>query len=208
MRRDLAQPPAGEEQREARPQRQQPHPQQQRALLRATTRQPPGRTVGVVVDECSATTAKLKSARTNAELEDRERDASARPPGRTPPGGRTPPTRCAARAAMERHADPVGLRSRGRRRAGSGPSVAITSVLPGGELRRALGDQRVGLADEAGAPPAHGDDHLAPVAEGIGHRARVADRHRSRARAVAHAEAAARRRGGAPSRRRTLPVSW
>ena len=38
VRRDLAHPAAGQEQDQARPQRQQPHPQQQRALLRGPRR--------------------------------------------------------------------------------------------------------------------------------------------------------------------------
>src|SRR3954447_19080827 len=57
-----------------------------------------------------------------------------------------------------------------------------------GELRRALGDERVSLGHERAVPELARDDHLAPLPEWIGHDARVGDRHRGGAVPVAHAE--------------------
>src|SRR3954470_11148366 len=74
------------------------------------------------------------------------------------------------------------------------PSVGIAASLGLGlglvlgELRRALRDQRVLLADEDGALLAHRDDHLAAVAERVGHRARVPDGDRGAAGPVADLE--------------------
>src|SRR3954451_1295265 len=57
------------------------------------------------------------------------------------------------------------------------------------ELRRALGDQRVALPQEAPAGELSGDDDLAPVAERVGDGAAVDHGHgRAMAAAVAHAE--------------------
>src|SRR4051812_12411661 len=56
------------------------------------------------------------------------------------------------------------------------------------ELRRALGDQRVALADEDVAPLADGHDDLAPVAERVRDGADVAHGDRRGAVAVAHPE--------------------
>src|SRR5215207_3745466 len=61
-------------------------------------------------------------------------------------------------------------------------------VLLGGELRRALRDQRALLAHEAGALPPHADDDLATLAERVGQRSVIGDGHGALARAVAHAE--------------------
>src|SRR3954471_11175871 len=68
------------------------------------------------------------------------------------------------------------------------PGISTSGLLFGGELRRALGDERVRPADPDVALLAHVDDHLAAGPERIRQRARVADRHRGRARAVAHTE--------------------
>src|SRR4051812_5874195 len=75
------------------------------------------------------------------------------------------------------------------------PSVGIAASLGLGlglvlgELRRALRDQRVLLADEDRALPAHRDDDLAVLPERVGHRAGVPDGDRRRsALAVAHPE--------------------
>src|SRR3712207_5269355 len=56
------------------------------------------------------------------------------------------------------------------------------------ELRRALGDERVLLAHEAGALLAHVDDDLPALLEGVRHGADVGDRHRVAALAILHAE--------------------
>src|SRR3954454_2206234 len=72
------------------------------------------------------------------------------------------------------------------------PTVAMFSALLAargvfGELRRALRDERVALADDRRAVLADGHDDLAPLAEGVRNRAGV--RHRDRGRAVAVADA-------------------
>src|SRR5215218_6476826 len=61
-------------------------------------------------------------------------------------------------------------------------------VLLGGELRRALRDQRALLAHEAVALPADADDDLAPFPERVGQRPVVGDGHGALAGAIAHAE--------------------
>ena len=72
-RRDVAHPLARQEQHQARPHRQQPDPQQQRALLRAPDR-------GHLVEGrrgrrlCEATVANVKSSRSEGDLEDPHRD--------------------------------------------------------------------------------------------------------------------------------------
>src|ERR671916_299709 len=73
------------------------------------------------------------------------------------------------------------------------PTVSIADslsllLLLGGELRRALGDQRIVLADEGVTLAANVDDHLAALAEGIGNRPVVGDRHGLAARTILHAE--------------------
>src|SRR3954454_6514105 len=66
------------------------------------------------------------------------------------------------------------------------PLAAARGVF--GELRRALRDERVALADECRAVLADGHDDLAPLPEGVRHRAGVRHRDRRRAVAVTHAE--------------------
>src|SRR5215208_1227893 len=61
-------------------------------------------------------------------------------------------------------------------------------VRLGGELRRALRDQRSLLADEGVALAAHAHDHLAPLPERIGKRPLVGDGHGPLAGAVANPE--------------------
>src|SRR4051812_42802039 len=61
-------------------------------------------------------------------------------------------------------------------------------ALLGGELRRALRDQRALLPHEAVALPAHAHDHLAPLPERIRQRALVGDGHGALAGAVAYPE--------------------
>src|SRR5215208_3678045 len=61
-------------------------------------------------------------------------------------------------------------------------------VLLGGELRRALRDQRAPLTDEPVALPAHADDHLAALPEGIWERPLVGDGHGALAGPVAYPE--------------------
>src|SRR5829696_9178977 len=63
-----------------------------------------------------------------------------------------------------------------------------TSALVRRELRRALGHQRVLLADEDAALLADVHDDLAPGPERVRQHAVVADRHRHAARTVAHPE--------------------
>src|SRR4051794_29362590 len=68
-------------------------------------------------------------------------------------------------------------------------ATAGSALLLGlGELRRALGDQRVLLPDEHGALLADVDDDLAALAERVGHRALVAHGHRAGPVPVAHPE--------------------
>src|SRR3954465_12012944 len=69
------------------------------------------------------------------------------------------------------------------------PATSTSGLrLVGGELRRALGDQRVLLAHVPVALLAHVDDHLAPLAEGIGERPLVGHRHRPLAAPIAYPE--------------------
>src|SRR3954447_6018272 len=70
------------------------------------------------------------------------------------------------------------------------PRLSMTSgvLLLGRELRRALRDQRVPLADERAAPLPHVDDVLPPVPEGVGQRAGVGDGHAGVPLAVADPE--------------------
>src|ERR1044071_5499429 len=63
-----------------------------------------------------------------------------------------------------------------------------TSGLVRGELRRALGHQRILLADEQRALLANVDDDLAPGPERVRQHALVAHRHRHVAIAIAHPE--------------------
>src|SRR3954453_10695286 len=82
------------------------------------------------------------------------------------------------------------------------PSGAMLSGAPGGrvrELRRALGDQRVALGDEAPGDHLPGDDDLAALAEGVGDGPAVDDRQRA-AVAVAVADGEAQVLPAAPDR--------
>src|SRR5919199_6974025 len=81
-----------------------------------------------------------------------------------------------APAAYRAHTSP--------RNSAAAPTPAVNSgVLR--ELRRALRDQGVPLADERSAAKRAGNDHLAAVAEGVRHRAHVRDWQRRAAVAVA-----------------------
>src|SRR4051794_1719246 len=71
-------------------------------------------------------------------------------------------------------------------------------VLLGGELRRALRDQRSLLPDEPLALAADADDHLAALAERVGQRPVVGDRHRALPGAIAHPEVRRRALAGIP----------
>src|SRR3954463_12619609 len=69
------------------------------------------------------------------------------------------------------------------------PATSTSGLrLIGSELRGALRDQRVLLADVGVALLAHVDDHLAPLAERVGERALVGPGHGARAGAVAYPE--------------------
>src|SRR3954466_14174924 len=92
---------------------------------------------------------------------------SPAPPGSAPTTAKTAVRKARPRAALPR------LAGIGRR-----------------ELRRALGHQRVGLADEGAALEPPGEDDLPPAAEGVGDDAAVGDRQAlAGAVAVDHAEA-------------------
>ena len=71
---DVAHPPAAREQRERSTTATAARPTAAAIPPAPTRRRPRGRSAGVVVLECSATTARLKSERRNAPLEDRERE--------------------------------------------------------------------------------------------------------------------------------------
>ena len=145
----------------------------------STTSRSACRRSGVVVEEWSATSAKRKSSRRKAisssttavvSSAGHRVDRAARGVDPAPVAGaarrgpRRPPRR--ARRAGRRPA----VRSRG--------SSAGLPRCGGRELRRALGDQAVPLADEGAVLELAGDDHLAAVAERVGDRPGVGDRDR------------------------------
>ena len=144
-----------EEQDQARPERQQPHPQQQRALLRGPHRGRAGRRRGVVVLECvrdhrerrSPSAGRRPRGSTNATVS----TAASAYTERRPDGDPLARAACARRRSRRRRRR---RRERERQRAGRRGRAVITSGArsAAAELRRALGDQRVALADEDGRP--------------------------------------------------------
>src|SRR5437899_1510034 len=76
----------------------------------------------------------------------------------------------------------------GRARPAARPLALLLARRSRLELGRALRDQGVAFADEAGTIAPDGDDHLAPLAEGVGHGARVAHRDARAAGAVLDGE--------------------
>ena len=193
---DLAYPATRQKQRQARPDRQQHHPQQQRPLLRGPDRRSPierrrrrARAGGDdVVGEVRAH---------ERDVEDHERDRGHRGQRvhRAPP--RVDPLAPAARAsAVQRGPEPVQAAAQTEDQqdpadvapsAGLYPSVrARRSLVLGG----ALGRQRVGLADKGRRswPSCTVTSTGRPWANGIGDLARVADRNRHLELRVAHPE--------------------
>src|SRR5438093_3863811 len=144
---------------------------------------------GVVVDECSATVAKLKSERRNASSRIPKASVSTPATANTARRAESPHSRRPGRAPYTPAAMPYTATARARIRQAR-PTMAIRRLGSGlgGELGRALGDQRVPLADEHGALLADGHDDLAAIAKRVRHGTHVADRNRGGALAVAHAE--------------------
>ena len=148
--RHVAQAPAHEEEHEARPQRQQPHPQQQRALLRGPRRggAVEGRRRGRGV---RGHHVEVEVRAQEGDLEDREGRArqQRQPVDRAPPG--VDPVAPPGARPVQRGADAVGARREGEDQAGLADGGHERQLCDGrlvGELRRALRHQRVLLAHE------------------------------------------------------------
>ena len=188
--RHVAQAPAHEEEHEARPQRQQPHPQQQRALLRGPRRRRAveGRRRGRGV---RGHHVEVEVRAQEGDLEDREGRASSAAPARRPSAARSRPSRaarcaprrarrrCRRRTSRGRGSGRPGLRGPWRQLCAAGLSVNFDGHFVTSESFSPT---------NSAAALAHRDDDLAPVAEGVGHRPHVAHGHRGAAVAVAHAE--------------------
>ena len=150
---DLAQPAARAKQDRAAPQRQQQHPQQQRALLRGPDRGQPveqrRRGRGVGRDQLEGEVRAHER-----QLQDQHRDDEQPGHARRRRGGRSRRTRAAR--SPRRRATPRSRtgRSSARRpgRGAGGRHRRWSGLRLGGELRGALRHERVGLALEA-APP-------------------------------------------------------
>ena len=196
VRRDVAQAPAQQEEAQRAPHRQQPEPQEQRALLRGPRGRgavvPGGRRRGVRADD-----GELEVRAQERDLEDHERDRRDR-------GERVERAAAGEHVGLAAHAragdgradavdaeaerdDQAGLaddahRLRSARRADDGGCCSSR------ELRRALRRQRVLLADPGAAALAHVHDDLAALAERVRHGAACSAPARTRAVAVAHAE--------------------
>ena len=169
---DLAVAAAGDEEDPARGQREHPGPEQQRALLARPHR-------GQLVEGRRGRRGVIGDQR-EVEVVAEERDLDEDDRRGEQPGHRVDRARGRSRPSGGRR---CGRRRRRRpprraRRAGRRPAVrsrGSSAGLPrrrGRELRRALRDQAVPLADEGAVLELAGDDHLAPVAERIRHRAR------------------------------------